>query len=96
MRPIGLAFTLVATFTLLVSAVAQEPPAAAPAQAAEPDAPVTPKSLRDDQLSVSGRYARFERMLTQMADILGLHWGYPVIVKSAPTPPVADKRNQPD
>ena len=32
---------------------------------------VTPKTLRDDQLAVSGRYARFERMLTQMADILG-------------------------
>lgn len=68
MRPIGLACTLVAMFTLLVATMAQEPPAAAPAQAAEP---VTPKSLRDDQLSVSGRYARFERMLTQMADILG-------------------------
>lgn len=68
MRTIGLAFTLVAMFTLLVAAVAQEPPAAAPVQ---PVQLVTPKSLRDDQLSVSGRYARFERMLTQMADILG-------------------------
>ena len=68
MRTIGLTFTLVAMFTLLVAAVAQEPPAAVPVQQ---DEPVTPKSLRDDQLSVSGRYARFERMLTQMADILG-------------------------
>jgi hypothetical protein len=32
---------------------------------------VTPKDLRDDALAISGRYARFERMLTQMADILG-------------------------
>lgn len=68
MRPIRLAFTLAAMLTLLVAAAAQEPPSEAPAQQAEP---VTPKSLRDDQLSVSGRYARFERMLTQMADILG-------------------------
>ena len=31
----------------------------------------TPEALRDDQLAISGRYARFERMLSQMADILG-------------------------
>ncbi len=68
MRLLGLAFILVAIFSLLDAAAAQEPPSEVPAQSAEP---VTPKSLRDDQLSVSGRYARFERMLTQMADILG-------------------------
>ena len=28
-------------------------------------------ALRDQQLSISGRYSRFERMLSQMADILG-------------------------
>lgn len=33
-------------------------------------APKTPKELRDEQLAISGRYARFERMLMQMADIL--------------------------
>ncbi len=31
----------------------------------------TPEALRDDQLAISGRYARFERMLSQMADVLG-------------------------
>ena len=32
---------------------------------------VTPEELRKEQLAISGRYARFERMLTQMADVLG-------------------------
>jgi hypothetical protein len=32
---------------------------------------VSPKDLRDGELAVSGRFARFERMLSQMADILG-------------------------
>ncbi len=31
----------------------------------------TPKDLRDGELAISGRYSRFERMLSQMADILG-------------------------
>ena len=44
---------------------AQEP--ATPPAAVEK----TPEALRDDQLAISGRYARFERMLSQMADILG-------------------------
>ena len=39
----------------------QDPPASTPK---------TPKELRDEQLAISGRYARFERMLMQMADIL--------------------------
>lgn len=30
-----------------------------------------PDELRDGQLAISGRYARFERMLSQMADVLG-------------------------
>lgn len=53
--------------------VAQEPKpsAAAPDKKTEPSKVVTPKDLRDDALAISGRYARFERMLTQMADILG-------------------------
>lgn len=29
-----------------------------------------PKAIRDEQMAVSGRYARFERMLIQMADVL--------------------------
>ena len=74
MRHIRFAFAVVAIFSFVRTTVAQDtsPSADSPAevlvQLAEP---VTPKSLRDDQLSVSGRYARFERMLTQMADILG-------------------------
>lgn len=53
--------------------VAQEPkPSVAAAdKKTEPSKVVTPKDLRDDALAISGRYARFERMLTQMADILG-------------------------
>jgi hypothetical protein len=35
------------------------------------DTPPSPEDLRDDELAVSGRYARFERLLSQMADILG-------------------------
>lgn len=35
------------------------------------EAPATEKSLSDEQLSVSGRYSRFERMLSQMADVIG-------------------------
>jgi len=74
MRSTHFALMLVGVFAVFQAAAAQDAPPAvegpvvAPAQPAEP---VTPKSLRDDQLSVSGRYARFERMLTQMADILG-------------------------
>ncbi len=30
-----------------------------------------PKSLRDGEMAIAGRYARFERMLSQMADVLG-------------------------
>ncbi len=74
MRHIRFAFAVVAIFLIVRTTVAQDAspsadsPAEVPVQTVEP---VTPKSLRDDQLSVSGRYARFERMLTQMADILG-------------------------
>jgi hypothetical protein len=53
--------------------VAQEPKPAASEldKKTVPSKAVTPKDLRDDALAISGRYARFERMLTQMADILG-------------------------
>ena len=74
MRPFGLALNFVAMFVLLRMTVAQDArpitqaPATPPVVSGEN---VTPKSLRDDQIAVSGRYARFERMLTQMADILG-------------------------
>ncbi|MEY3175598.1 MAG: hypothetical protein RLZZ436_3512 [Planctomycetota bacterium] len=45
-------------------------PEKASGQAPEKAPPKSAKELRDEQLSISGRYARFERMLTQMADIL--------------------------
>lgn len=32
---------------------------------------LTPRDLRDGEMAISGRYSRFERMLSQMADILG-------------------------
>lgn len=53
--------------------VAQEPKTSTsePDKKTVPPKVVTPKDLRDDALAISGRYARFERMLTQMADILG-------------------------
>lgn len=38
----------------------------------EPQQPdLSQQALRDDQLAISGRFSRFERMLSQMADILG-------------------------
>ncbi len=73
MRPNGFAFVLVGMMIFRHPSVAQDTPPAADTPASSPAAgeSVTPKSLRDDQLAVSGRYSRFERMLTQMADILG-------------------------
>ncbi len=74
MRPIGFACTFFVMFVLLRTNVAQDATPITVAPASPPavtEENVTPKSLRDDQLAVSGRYARFERMLTQMADILG-------------------------
>ena len=47
---------------------------APPDSAADPPEKSTakdPQTLRNEQIAVSGRYARFERMLMQMADILG-------------------------
>ncbi|MDA1230530.1 MAG: hypothetical protein O2856_07135 [Planctomycetota bacterium] len=67
MQSIVFTLTFIAVLSLQMAASAQE----IPATPIQPTAPVTPKSLRDDQMSVSGRYARFERLLTQMADILG-------------------------
>jgi hypothetical protein len=40
-----------------------------PGPAAGP--PASEESLKNDQLAISGRFSRFERMLSQMADILG-------------------------
>jgi hypothetical protein len=61
--------------------IAQEAPRPASGAAATDAAPAaenekppreaTPKELRDGELAISGRYARFERMLSQMADVLG-------------------------
>ena len=73
MRPLKFTLTLVALCGVLPTTAGQDAPAlpekpAPPAVASEN---VTPKTLRDDQLAVSGRYSRFERTLTQMADILG-------------------------
>jgi hypothetical protein len=41
------------------------------AQSPASEDPPTTLDLRDDELAVSGRYARFERLLSQMADVLG-------------------------
>ena len=67
---------LVLSFTgclwMWYSVLAQEAtrlPVVSEKQPAENDA--TPKELRDGELAISGRYSRFERMLSQMADILG-------------------------
>lgn len=46
-------------------------PQVPPEKAREKPVAKTAKEIRDEQLSISGRYARFERMLVQMADILG-------------------------
>ena len=50
---------------------ADSPKASAAGAAADAAAPVNQKSLSDNQLSVSGRYTRLERMLSQMADLMG-------------------------
>ena len=70
MRPTRFLLALVAIFSIVRTTVAQDarPSAEVPVETVEP---FTKKSLRDDQMAVSGRYSRFERMLTQMADILG-------------------------
>ena len=60
---------------LLCGAWAGQPPqgdGVRPADSpAKPGAAKDPQTLRNEQIAVSGRYARFERMLMQMADILG-------------------------
>ena len=60
---------------LLCGAWAGQPPqgdGGRPADSpAKPGAAKDPQTLRNEQIAVSGRYARFERMLMQMADILG-------------------------
>lgn len=54
------------------SVLAQETPEPAPTVVGEPESrQKTAQELRDDELAISGRFERFERMLTQMADILG-------------------------
>lgn len=50
---------------------ASRTPQTPPEKAPEKPVAKTAKEIRDEQLSISGRYARFERMLVQMADILG-------------------------
>jgi len=56
-----------------VTASAQVPVAAPTTAVAGDETPreATPKELSDGELAISGRYARFERMLSQMADVLG-------------------------
>jgi len=59
---------------LLCGAWAGQPPqrdGGKPADPPKPGVAKDPQALRNDQIAVSGRYARFERMLMQMADILG-------------------------
>ncbi|MCA9008807.1 MAG: hypothetical protein KDB01_03625 [Planctomycetaceae bacterium] len=74
-HPENIVLTLLLMFALPQSAhgrdTSQETTTPSTPSVAPADDNVTPQSLRDDQLSVSGRYTRFERMLTQMADILG-------------------------
>jgi len=77
----GLAGALLwaAQLSLLAAPQRPSPPRATDEQGGTPKSqgntpektpPKSAKELRDEQLSISGRYARFERMLTQMADIL--------------------------
>jgi hypothetical protein len=47
------------------------PSSPATATAADQTQKLSSESLRNEQLAVSGRYDRFERLLSQMADILG-------------------------
>jgi len=76
-HPMSLAAIAVTGFMWLLmrhTSCAQEPNPVddAPVQAAaDAGQNVTPESVLADQMAVSGRYDRFERMLTQMADILG-------------------------
>jgi hypothetical protein len=62
--------TSVAMLLALTSLVAQETTKPVAPQESAPTT-VTPKQLHDGELAISGRYERFERMLSQMADILG-------------------------
>ncbi len=71
-RSVVFALSFSACLWMWFSVLAQD--AASPvAQAPEESSPrdLTPKELEEGQLAISGRYARFERMLTQMADVLG-------------------------
>ena len=59
---------------LLAGAWTGQPPQATEGKPTDPPkktAAKDPQTLRNEQIAVSGRYARFERMLMQMADILG-------------------------
>ncbi len=60
---------------LLAGAWTGQPPQGTLGKPADPpkngSAAKDPQTLRNEQIAVSGRYARFERMLMQMADILG-------------------------
>ncbi|MFN5797115.1 MAG: hypothetical protein ACK5AN_06245 [Planctomyces sp.] len=60
---------------LLAGAWTGQPPQGTVGKPADPpkngSAAKDPQTLRNEQIAVSGRYARFERMLMQMADILG-------------------------
>lgn len=51
-------------------AVLQQDPPKPAEKKSDSGEPKDPKAIRDEQMAVSGRYARFERMLIQMADVL--------------------------
>ncbi|MEQ9408531.1 MAG: hypothetical protein RIK87_12425 [Fuerstiella sp.] len=53
-------------------ASAWQVPASEGESAVTDNGPASPDSLKDDALAISGRYSRFERLLSQMADLLAL------------------------
>ncbi len=64
-------YTVIAQETLRPASGAAAPDVAPAVENEKPPREATPKELRDGELAISGRYARFERMLSQMADVLG-------------------------
>lgn len=59
------------TWSLALIAMLLAPTTPLVAQTSPDEPPPTADELRDDELAISGRYSRFERLLSQMADILG-------------------------
>lgn len=69
-----LLLTMISVSLSVVCSVAEAQTSDPASTAIPPSTSLQPPSedaLKNDQLAISGRYARFERMLSQMADILG-------------------------